>query len=918
MNPLDDKIDILCSISYLNETILSLPNLSSSSQEETREADRKIEEAYQVDGYEKMKMPLDSFALLTNEGHYDFVLRLLETIHSLSLWVNQRMYLNWEEDDVAFLSFLLHHRTLYSDDMISAHRPLLRLLMKEALIPFFLDSKPEDPFFDDINGKSLDAEQRKAILKPERRSLVVAGAGSGKTLTICGKVKYLIEKKEVDPEDILLLSYSKKSAEDLQKKVHLINPNLKAATFHSVGLEILEKSKGKRIAVEDQFNAIVESYFREEIFHHPEQVRDILFYHGLYLNDDTSKKKFKDEGELYEDLESEDLTTLKDTILVQQKAKNSKETLKKEKVKSYEELMIANWYYLNGISYTYEKPYEINVSTPEHRQYLPDFTLNDYHVYHEHYGIGKDGKATQFGEEQSTKYLITMAWKRKLHAEHQTDCIETYSYEFQDGTIFDHLEKEMKKRHIPLHPLSEQEAVQTMHSIYHGYSFLSFINVVKSFLSLYKARYSDEKGFEELPSLPNATLFEKQREQHFLKIVKEVYLYYESKRREEGKIDFDDMILSSIKALDSMEGFRYKEILVDEFQDISYSRMLFLRKLLEHGNGNLFAVGDDWQSIYRFAGSDLDIFLHFEKYFGKYALSKITTTHRNSQELQDIVGPFIRKNPGQIAKSISSPLHLDHPVRVMFYSSDKQGAFLSILKDIEARDPQANVLLLGRNKIDIKYVLENPTYYYKKPFDQVHSEEITIPAFAKMHLRFSTVHAAKGMEEDYVVLLNANDDRLGFPNKIEDDVLLQLVLSSKSNYPYEEERRLFYVALTRTRKYVYILANREHPSIFLKEILSQCQGMNSKQVISNEACISCPRCHSGRLVLRQDKRGNQFYRCSHYPYCDYHIQDLEAVKRNKRCPECGDFLVKRYGKHGPFYGCHNYPNCLYTEDLGKK
>ena len=187
-----------------------------------------------------------------------------------------------------------------------------------------------------------------------------------------------------------------------------------------------------------------------------------------------------------------------------------------------------------------------------------------------------------------------------------------------------------------------------------------------------------------------------------------------------------------------------------------------------------------------------------------------------------------------------------------------------------------------------------------------------------MHLRFSTVHVAKGMEEDYVVLLNANDDRLGFPNKIEDDVLLHLVLSSKSNYPYEEERRLFYIALTRARKYVYILANREHPSIFLKEILSQCQGMNSKQVISIEAGISCPRCHSGRLVLRQDKRGNQFYCCSNYPYCDYHIQELEAVKRNKRCPECGDFLVKRYGKHGPFYGCHNYPNCRYTEDLGKK
>ena len=124
--------------------------------------------------------------------------------------------------------------------------------------------------------------------------------------------------------------------------------------------------------------------------------------------------------------------------------------------------------------------------------------------------------------------------------------------------------------------------------------------------------------------------------------------------RLENKIDFDDMILQSTLDLDKCSDFNYKYIIVDEFQDISLSRMLFLKKLISHGHSKLFSVGDDWQAIYRFSGCDLNIFLKFSKYFGASAITKITTTHRNSQELQDIAGPFIKANPEQFNKRINS------------------------------------------------------------------------------------------------------------------------------------------------------------------------------------------------------------------------------------------------------------------------
>lgn len=782
----------------------------------------------------------------------------------------------------------------------------------------YIKANLSSPLFGSVNGRSLDLEQRRSVLTDEMATLVVAGAGSGKTLTICGKVQFLIQKEGVKPQEILLLSYSKKSADDLQEKVSKIDSGLTVGTFHKIGLDILKATENKVFAVEDQYKSIIEQYFSTEMRNRPHMLKKILSYYGLYLNVDNQEEQYDNQGEMYEDLKKSDFSTLKTQLLQLTNDSKNRETIKKEHVKSFEELAIANWYFLNGIKYTYEAPYQVDVSTPEKRQYLPDFHLDDFQIYHEHYGIGKNGKANQFKGEEAKRYLETMLWKRETHSRYQSVCLETFSYEFKDGTIFLKLEKALREKGVKFAPLSDDQIFNALNSIYEGQSFKSFINLIRTFLSLYKARFRNGDGFGQMLGSMLINDFEKQRAVLFLEIVSDVYHYYIDYLKKEEKIDFDDMILQSMDRVEASNNFKFKYIIVDEFQDISFSRMHFLKALIRHGDSKLFAVGDDWQAIYRFSGCDLNIFLKFGNYFGDTKITRITSTHRNSQELQDIAGPFIRANPEQFDKIIDSKRHLDHPIQLMYFSekNEKFQAFLDILGEINNHDASANVLVLGRNNHDfdsieldkrlyIDYQKSTETYTILKSFD-----------FPSMNLQYSTVHGSKGLEADFVIIINADDSKTGFPNKMEDDKLLELVLSSKSEFKYAEERRLWYVALTRTRSYTYILVNAKKPSVFVEEIKDQCWIINEESQFSKTEGIRCPECKTGRMVLRlNEKNSNLFYGCSNYPYCTYTISEsnFKYLQTDRKCPVCGDYLVQKRGKWGLFYGCNNYPRCNFTE-----
>lgn len=760
-----------------------------------------------------------------------------------------------------------------------------------------------------IDGRVLDNDQKEAILKDEKSLLVIAGAGSGKTLTLVGKVKYLLDVEQVKPDDILVLSYSKATVEDLKRKIGSIYSRITIKTFHSLGYEILMNFENKKLMVEDQFNSIIEMYFREELEKDKEALEDIIKYFAFYFSP-YQERIYQNKGEMYEEMKSVKYQTLKSLVELSDHPEK-RETLKKEIVKSHQEMVIANFYFIHGIDYCYEDPYQKSTASKLKRQYMPDFHLVQYDIYHEHYGVNSEGKACQFeNEEEQKEYLDAMEWKRQEHNKNNTVCIETFSYEFEDGTIFENLERQLRECGVQIKEIDEKRIFEALHSIYGGINFRSFIKLVISFLNLYKSKFQNEKGFTTLLNKRFENDYTKKRTELFLKIAKRIYIFYMNKLKEKGKIDFDVMILKSIQKLPNVEKFTFKYILVDEFQDMTNSRKNFLRALIEKGNAHLFAVGDDWQSIYRFNGSDISIFTNFKSCFDYAEVSYIQQTHRNSQELQNIAGDFIKKNKGQSQRTIISKKEMRNPIKIIFYDHDKEIRLQQILRLIYEQDNNASVLILGRNNSDIIYF---KSIIQKRDIFNENNQWISYK-YPSLNIKFSTVHGAKGLEDDYVILINADDGLLGFPNKIEDDDVLQLLLPVSDHYDYSEERRLWYVALTRTRKYVYILSSRLNPSVFVNEIKEFCEILNVEESDNTPDIISCPWCKTGKLVF---KSKGDFYGCSNYPYCHYQINSI-TIQEGKRCKKCGDFLVIRKNKNGKkFYGCHNFPLCKYTEEFIK-
>ena len=563
----------------------------------------------------------------------------------------------------------------------------------------YLNNKSMNSTFNDVNGRSLDREQRISALSDEKSLLTIAGAGSGKTLTVCGKVKYLLDVEKIDPKDILILSYSKKSADDLESKIGSINDTIHVSTFHKLGLDIIKASMNIKPTVEEQFDAIIEEFFREELKHQPKICEILLKYLSLYSQPNTVKE-YKNIGEMFEDLKSNDFTTLKDTLSATNDGK--KKTFKKELVKSYEELSIANYLFLNGVDYEYEAPYKYDLSSLEKRQYLPDFHIKDTDIYLEHFGVNREFKCPQFSSSDEVEYLEGIKWKRYVHERYKTKLIETYSFNFNEGTIFDDLKTKLEESGIEFKPRSEEETFEILNSIYSGTDYKSFIKLLKSFISLYKARYEDINGFDIIMKKKFANRYEYDRTYMFIFIARNVYTFYKNKVASNHKIDFDDMILKSTNLLEEIDGYKFKYIFVDEFQDISFSRLKLLQVLIKKGNSKLYVVGDDWQAIYRFSGCDVNIFLNFKDYFEYSNQCLIPSTHRNSQELQNIAEAFITSNPNQLPKNINSNKSLKDPIRIVYYNDNKEQMLNFALGDIYKMNPNANVLLLGRNNYDIK------------------------------------------------------------------------------------------------------------------------------------------------------------------------------------------------------------------------
>ena len=341
-----------------------------------------------------------------------------------------------------------------------------------------------------------------------------------------------------------------------------------------------------------------------------------------------------------------------------------------------------------------------------------------------------------------------------------------------------------------------------------------FLNLVSTFIHLFKSGGYEKEKFSLFieEAQKNKNRFLRKKELLFLHFTYKVYMEYEEELERENKIDFDDMIKEATTLL--LNGGSYKKydyILIDEYQDTSYIRYQLVKTLKELGKSKVMAVGDDWQAIYRFTGCTLDNFLHFEQLFPYSCVFKIQTTYRNPQELITVAGDFVMKNKKQIYKNLHSQKRVKKPIKIFFYKQKRD--FILFLEQIISKNENHAYYILGRNNHDIDFL---------KSYDEfiIKNNEIKYQKYPNIQFYFYTVHKSKGLESENVILINMEDSTLGFPSQLTDDEVLRYV-TKKENYPYEEERRLFYVALTRTKNYVYFFCPNRHYSTFVKELLEE-------------------------------------------------------------------------------------------------
>lgn len=297
----------------------------------------------------------------------------------------------------------------------------------------------------------------------------------------------------------------------------------------------------------------------------------------------------------------------------------------------------------------------------------------------------------------------------------------------------------------------------------------------------------------------------------FIYLIQDIYNYYQNYLTNNHLIDFDGMINKCYEKLDNIK-LTYKYLIIDEYQDISYIRFRLIQKIAALFYTRIIVVGDDFQSIYSFSGSNLSLFVDFERKMGYAKKLQITNTYRNSQELIDIIGKFVMKNQNQIKKELHSFKHLETPVILIEYQNDKIRKLEYCIQNIiDKYGTHKNILILGRYKHDIN-LIKNSTIF------KVERECIIYLKYPNLFIRFLSVHASKGLGFDNVIIINNEDSLYGFPSKVKDHPYLEMLKSSNESYPYAEERRLFYVALTRTKNHVYLLYPKKNPSIFIKEL----------------------------------------------------------------------------------------------------
>ena len=534
-------------------------------------------------------------------------------------------------------------------------------------------------------------------------------------------------------------------------------------------------------------------------------------------------------------------------------------SLKGEKVKSYGELLIANFLFLNGVEYEYEAKYEHKTTSRNRRQYKPDFWLPKPGLYIEYLALDRYGNTPSYIDKN--KYTSELEWKRNLHKTKSTKLVELMCYRTMEGNLEAELDRQLKLNGVEYHPIPPEQAFDEINKL--G-EITNFASLIHSFLSHFK---SNNWTFDGLREKAKGHQFS-ERSLAFIGIFQTLYNEYQRRLESLGSIDFDDMIRSAVECLESGNALpdcsRITHILVDEFQDISKGRAKLLSALKNHAPAKtLFCVGDDWQAIYRFAGSDVSVMREFEETFGASETTALDKTFRFNNLITEFTTDFVLQNPNQIRKEISSLRTVETPQVFVIIDNEKESVLLEqALRHINDQDPdqKESILVLGR-------------YRESKP-DDFNSLTRQFPQFS---IAFKTVHSSKGLQADHVIVLGMNSGKFGFPCQRVDDPVMELVLPEAEEFEHAEERRLFYVACTRTKNTVYLIngipekgrtQSAPPPSSFLREAQAKTRYVRplTDNYVPHKPCPG--PCRGIGVLMHRTSQYGPFWSCS-LPYCDY-------------------------------------------------
>lgn len=760
-------------------------------------------------------------------------------------------------------------------------------------------------FFDTIEKSPLTDEQVDACICMDDNVLVVAAAGSGKTSTMVAKAGYVLRQGLATPDQILLLAFNRDAAAELGERIRerLADfPGIEEVTtktFDGFGLSVIGEATGQKPRLAQWVSD------REDVA----EVADIAQALGIL------DPAFKQDWDLFRTVYARDVGAAGESADPEDfdGRKRGFRTADGTLVKSKEELLIANWLFFNWVNYAYERDYEHDTATEQHGQYQPDFFYPDIGLYHEHFALNEHGKAPAHFESD---YVAGVHWKRALHAEKGTALFETTSAEIRSDDALRRLKEALVSHGVTLSfdptrktvgppPMTDQQLASTL----------------RVFQQHVKSNRLSQSELEHAAG-EQGVLGHDYRSRLFLKLYERVSAEWERRLRQADRIDFEDMLRL---AADHIEAGRYespfKVIFADEFQDSSRARVRLLQALTREADDvHLTVVGDDWQGINRFAGADLRAMSEFGSFFSHSTTLHLTTTFRCPQALCDISSAFVQANPKQLKKTVQSTSPFDNrPLQAFGFKNlanaedhieQQLGLMAKLLAEgrLQAgRGGRTTVLLLGRYKNDRPGRLSR--------WQRMFADQLAID--------FKTVHASKGLEAEYVYVLGLVEGRRGFPSQIEDDPVLQLAMPDAETFAMAEERRLFYVALTRASRQVRLYTSLEKPSRFVTELASQMQVV--VEPVDGEALEPCPKCRTGVLKLRKSDHG-AFHGCSRYPQCEFKrsVEDGEAARApvvrlaqpvalESECPTCGKGRMRLFeGKHGKFAGCSAFPSCRTT------